>query len=116
MNFAKTVFAIFASVLLVGTQSVSAFAEKSPAKSQVCGCCACKKMDCCVAQPASTPEPVPAAPVRTQSQNNAQFIAVVASLLLQTDSAPAPKISSAPSASFPLTSVPLYEWNCSYLI
>jgi hypothetical protein len=116
MHFAKTVFAILASVLLAGTQSVSAFAEKSPAKSQVCGCCACKKMDCCVAQPSSAPEPIPAAPARAQSQNNLQFVAVVASLLLQADSAPAPKISSVPSASFPLTSVPLYEWNCSYLI
>jgi hypothetical protein len=116
MNFAKTVFAIFASVLLVGMQSVSAFAEKSPAKSQVCGCCACKKMDCCIAQPASAPEPIPATPVRAQSQNNLQLVAVVASLLLPTDGTPAQKISFAPSASFSTISVPLYEWNCSYLI
>jgi len=116
MNFAKTVFAILASVLLVGTQSVSAFAEKASAKSQLCGCCACKKIDCCVAQPASAPDPIPAAPVRAQSQNSSQLIAVVALALLQTESTSAQEISFAPSASFPMTSVPLYEWNCSYLI
>jgi len=117
MNFAKTVFALLASVLLVGTQSVVAMGEKSPPQSQVCGCCACKKMDCCVAQqPTSTPQSVPVAPSRAESQNQLQIIATVVSLLLQSDKSPVQKISLAPSASLEMTSVPLYQWNCSYLI
>lgn len=117
MNFAKTIFAILASVLLVGTQSVSAVGQKeSPTKSQICGCCACKRMDCCVAQPTSVPQPVPVAPTRAESQNNFQIIATDVSLLLQSKEQLVQKICFPPSASYSLTSVPLYEWNCSYLI
>jgi hypothetical protein len=116
MNFAKTIFAVFASVLLVGTQTVSATGKTASGKSQICGCCACKKMDCCVAQPTSVPQPIPTNPARAESQNNFQIIAAIVSLLQETNETPAQKISFPQSASLIAISVPLYEWNCSYLI
>ncbi len=116
MNFLKTTFVILASVMLVGTQTVFAVQPVTPTKSQVCGCCACKKMDCCVAQPTSVPQPVPASPVRTVSQDNLQIIAAVVSMLLPDREKIAEPISFAPFSSLHIAHVPLYEWNCSYLI
>jgi len=116
MNFLKTTFAILASVMLVGTQAVFAVPSVAPTKSQVCGCCACKKMNCCVAQPTSVPQPIPASPARTVSQNNLPIIAVVVSSLLQAPEESAEPISFAPFSSLHVTAVPLYELNCSYLI
>jgi hypothetical protein len=116
MTIAKTTFAILASFLLVGSQSVFAFGQSPSPESQECGCCSCKKMDCCVAQPTSTPQPIPAAPARTVSQNNLQIIAMAVSLILQTPDKIAEPISFSPVSSFAVTDVPLYEWNCSYLI
>src|SRR4051812_36782506 len=116
MNMLKTAFAILASAMLVGAQTVFAFQPIAPAKSQVCGCCACKKMNCCVAQPTSTPQPVPASPARTVSQNNLQIIAAVVSLLLHAPEKSAEPISFTSFSPLHLIVVPLYELNCSYLI
>ncbi|MEO7300596.1 MAG: hypothetical protein ABI042_18690 [Verrucomicrobiota bacterium] len=62
------------------------------------------------------PQPIPAAPTRTVSQNNLQFISVAVATLLQTPESPAAKIAFPSSVSPKLASVPLYGWNCSYLI
>jgi hypothetical protein len=116
MKFAKTIFAILASVMLVGTQTVSVVGQHSSQAPQECSCCSCKQMDCCVAQSDSTPQPVPVAPVRSVSQNQSQFVVAIVSVLSYSLETPAQKISFPPSASLKLTAVPLYEWNCSYLI
>jgi hypothetical protein len=116
MHIAKTAFAILASLLLVGTQAAFAFGQDSSPTSHECGCCSCKQMDCCMAQPTSTPQPIPTSPVRTVTQNNLQIIAAVVSLLLQAPEKSAEPISFPPFSSLHVTAVPLYELNCSYLI
>jgi hypothetical protein len=116
MNFLKTAFAILSSVLLVGAQPVFAAGQNSSPTSKECDCCSCKQMNCCMAQPNSTPQPIPTAPARAVSQNTFQIIAAANALLLQLPETASKQIAFASSASPKVTDVPLYEWNCSYLI
>ena len=116
MHFLKTAFAVLASVLLVGTQTVSAIGQHSSPTVQECVCCSCKQIDCCVAPPTSTSQPVPAAPARTVSQSNLQIIATVVSLLVHAPEKTGEPISFGAVSPLLVTDVPLYEWNCSYLI
>jgi len=116
MIFWKTAWVLAISVMLVGAQTVFALGQKTEPASQKCGCCSCKKQNCCVTQPTSAPEPIPAAPTRAISQTHLQFIAAFVSLLLQAPEKAALPVSFSPSAAPVLAAVPLYDWNCSYLI
>lgn len=116
MSFWKTAWVVAISVVLVGAQTVFALGQKSESASQECGCCSCKRLNCCVTQPTSAPEPIPATPTRAVSQTHLQFIVTFVSLLLQAPEKAASPVSFSPSASTDLAAVPLYDWNCSYLI
>jgi hypothetical protein len=69
-----------------------------------------------MAQSDSAPEPIPATPVRTASQNAFQLIAFVSSLILPLPENISQPVAPASFAFLSATAVPLYEWNCSYLI
>ncbi len=116
MNFLKTVFAVFAGAVLLASQTVFAWGQQEFSKPQVCCCCACKMINCCVAQPTSPVQPIPAAPARTVSQHHYQIVSTIAALLLQSPEKSPEKISLPPLASLDPAAVPLYQRNCSYLI
>jgi hypothetical protein len=115
VNIVKTIFVFFACALLVGSQIVFAHGPQPASKPQVCGCCSCKILDCCVALPLPAPPTVPA-PARALSHNNVQLISTVVALLVDAPSPAATTIAFPASASFKLIKVPLYQRNCTYLI
>lgn len=117
MKILKTLLAVLFSFALVWTQAVSGLeVEKTSVKTQRCGCCACKKMDCCTAQPSSQSIPAPAAPLRTATQNQIQLVAVTISILSKSPALLVAKTVPPPSRLQKTIDVPVYQRTCSYLI
>ena len=107
--------AIVLSLILIWIQAVAAVRTTSAAPPAMCGCCACKKMECCVAQstPGSQPLPAAPAPVPAQQQHYSAVLSVLAAWVLP--AAPS-QISSSDNAPLLALSVPIFTRHCALLI
>ena len=111
----KRAVAIVLSLILVWIQAVAAVQPTAAAPPAKCGCCACKKMDCCVGRSTSESQPLPVAPVPAAAQNH--FSAVLSTLVAWTLPAPTPaQVSSFDSAPTSALAVPLFQRDCALLI
>jgi hypothetical protein len=112
----KQLTAILFSVLLVWMQIAPISASPvcvKPAMGNCADCCG--RMDCCAAKPASKPQPAPAVPTQSNTQNQISLLApsVVAWNLPQS---PASLVSSVSASPLLAVAAPLYAWNCSLLL
>jgi hypothetical protein len=117
----KGAFAIFLSLLLIGTQTAFMAARSGPLSSQtqIAKCCHpgahCYK-SCCLARENSRPVSSPIAPSRAASQADSQLLVAPLALAMRpAPTFPSGLISSDFSAR-PMTALPLYQRTCSYLI
>lgn len=109
---------IIFSLLLLAGQFTAPLGAVEPSRDNkaACACLHCEK-SCCVKESAPvSSESQPAVPAKTSQQNAWQLLIphLVVFLLQdrQADAPPCPASVTAPSAA----AVPLYDWNCSYLI
>jgi hypothetical protein len=120
MKLLRTVCVLLTCFLLVATQTVFiSDAQAGPDEAQnVCACDSCEIMNCCVSsQPSPTPQqPTPVQNPRTVSQTQIQFIATVVALLSEPSTQSIDSRIPASSLHLLTAEVPLYTWNCSYLI
>jgi hypothetical protein len=111
----KSAFAIFFSALLLMGQT-AAFRAETLAQSQLeCAKCDCGGK-CCVSQSRPAPRQAPVAPAQNVSLKQSQFTAVSAAQVYLLPELPAPFVSFACPSHLKSEAVPLYEWNCAYLI
>ena len=109
----KTVFGICFSALLFIGQTVVIPAQ--PLVQRECTRCDCGGK-CCVTQSRPAPRPAPAAPAQNVSLKQSQLATTAATQIYSLPESLARSISSA-SFSLPKSqAVPLYDWNCAYLI
>src|SRR5215471_20840076 len=110
----RVAFAILFSALLVLGQSALpcpvAFAKAEPQ----CARCSCGKQ-CCVGQPSRAPLPCPAAPAQNLPLTHPSF-AVVATQVTLLPSRSAVTLSVPSFSRLKFSAVPIYDWNCAYLI
>jgi hypothetical protein len=111
----KSFLTILISLLLGGTPSFGR--DLSAASKQRCGArCACSQKACCVDQSGADTTPQPVAPAAGFS------LKLPAWALPVSAQGAAPPAVAAQSVRSPLTcfarstAVPLYAWNCAYLI
>jgi len=111
-------FAIVFSLLLVLGQWTSAMPSASQRLADACDDCSCKMVSCCIA-PASTPVPnQPSVPVPSTRVTEQQLVAALeTTVTLLASPVPMP-LASKPvhTAEFSASAVPLYCWNCTFLI
>lgn len=115
----KGLFAILFSFLLAGMQTVSpSWAGQLPGSAAVgkprCACTKCET-SCCPLPANRSAAPVPAAPSQSRPQVDWQALHVV---VCPVATLATPVEQKFPASVFfsPGAAVPLYEWNCSYLI
>jgi hypothetical protein len=111
----KRFFAILFSVLLVGAQFTPALAMPMACGKPFVSADACSQMACCMAKPVSDPQPTPAVPAQTASQNQISLLAP-AKVIWLLPNHPANPFSSASVSPFAATGIPLYTRNCTLLI
>jgi hypothetical protein len=114
----KLLSAILFSVLVGWMQisSATALASSVCVKPDMGNCAdACGQMDCCAAKPASHPQPAPAVPAQSSTQNQISLLAppVIAWNLPQS---PASLVSSTSASTLLAVAAPLYARNCSLLL
>ena len=112
----KTKLAIVCSLLLVWTQVVLGWTPAAGVERVARAAChCCGKPGCCVAQNSPEPQPPPAAPVSSLSQNQLSlFMAAVPVWTLPAADAYEIAVSTSP---FSVTAgAPLYERNCALLL
>ncbi len=113
------VLTILFSVLLTGAQTVFTADVICSAQSvkAKCACAHCeKKTNCCLSPSVPGPNPLSVPPASNASGNPLHLLLAVVSQLLTRPAPLAP--ASLPQSSFApkTTDVPLYQWNCSYLV
>ncbi|MGV3757689.1 MAG: hypothetical protein ACO1QS_20095 [Verrucomicrobiota bacterium] len=106
------------SLLLVLGQWTSAMPSASQRLADACDDCSCKMVSCCVA-PASTPAPnqssVPLPSTRVTEQQLVAALETTVTLLASL--VPVTKVvGPVHTAEFSASAVPLYCWNCTFLI
>src|SRR5262245_48838866 len=111
----KPVMAWLFSVLLVVVQSVTASGSDAPQTSPKCNRCACGRA-CCVSPSSPASNPLPAREGNLPSAKQLQpALALSIQPLHQScfyaEDAPLPA-----AFSFRPGVVPIYDWNCSYLL
>jgi hypothetical protein len=119
LSAVKATLTILLTLLLAGAPAVFTPSAIAPfvTASADCACPACPKASCCACQaapPASAPSPVAPAPASSQQQT--QLLAAIGPALLVLPVRNARDLLPAPFSSLRLASVPLYTWNCAYLI
>ncbi|MSU26574.1 MAG: hypothetical protein EXS27_01515 [Pedosphaera sp.] len=110
----KAIVTILFSLALV-LSHLPAFASTTKQLCESATACACGDATCCMKSPDSAPAPlapVPA-PDNSRTQLLAAFQTVAHFVFIQPESVAPPPFLPAPPAS---AAVPLYVWNCSYLI
>jgi hypothetical protein len=124
MKFAGTTmrigFAILCSVLLLGTEAISALGlpcEKSQS-AIACGKCTCSPCpkSCCLDRQGSESHPQPAAPTHSTSQNDWQVCFLTVQQVLSQTLAEISNSALSFSSSASIAAVPLFLRNCCYLI
>jgi len=111
----RKVVAIFLSAILLCMQALVLTGAQAASTTNCCAC-SCGLPKCCVAQSKPNSQPVSPAAPRSASQNDTQllFKPVAETVAIV---APRPQVFRFDSSSFPkITSVPLYQRNCSLLI
>jgi hypothetical protein len=111
----KKISAILFSVLLVGAQFTPALAVPMACGKPVVSADACSQMACCMAKPMSDPQPAPAVPAQTASQNQISLLAPAMVVWLLPNH-PANPFASASVSPLAATGIPLYTRNCTLLI
>jgi hypothetical protein len=115
----KSVFAILFSLLLIATQTafMAGGADSTPPKSSVGDCCCshCQK-HCCFRNDVPAPQSSPAMPTGSASQNNWQFLLAIVPHLLNQSNTEFSQFVPSDYPAFSLSTVPLYERDCSYRI
>jgi len=114
----RRAFAIVFSLLLVLGQWTSAMPSASQRLADACDDCSCKMVSCCIA-PASTPVPnQPSVPVPSTRVTEQQLVAALeATVTLLASPVPVTKVAGpVHTAEFSASAVPLYCWNCTFLI
>ena len=105
------------SILLVVVMALGSFAIPAHDGAQVraCSCCSCAQLDCC-GRPVF-PNPAPVSVPSNSTEQRAQAPVVVVAFLLAPPPLPeSPCLALRLSFASQRTSVPVYDWNCSYLI
>src|SRR3954462_8908838 len=114
----RTLLAIVFSILIAGTQAAFPYAEGSAAPSTSvrpqCGCAKCETA-CCPLPAGRSSVPLPAVPSSARSQLDWQSLSERFALAFQILPGPA-HIPAPPLNISSQGQVPLYEWNCAYLI
>jgi hypothetical protein len=112
----RRAFVILVSLLLMATQRALPLSAPAAAKPAACANCHCGRPDCCVERPASPSQPGPAAPQSSQTQNDWLALPAIRPHVLYVLAPDRSAILSV-SPSLPgVRAVPLYRWNCSFLI
>jgi len=114
----RRAFAILFSLLLVLGQWTSAMPSASQRLADACDDCSCKMVSCCVA-PASTPAPnQPSVPVPSTRVTEQQLVAALetTATLLASPVTVTKVAGPVHTAEFSVSAVPLYCWNCTFLI
>jgi hypothetical protein len=111
----KRFFAILSSLLLVWAQFAPAGAVPMVCGKPVVSADACSQMACCMAKPVSDPQPAPAVPAQTASQNQISLLAP-AMVVWLLPNRPANPFASASVSPLAATGIPLYTRNCTLLI
>ena len=111
----KAVVAILFSLLLVLNPPVLSAAITTCQSAAGCACSSCDTAKCCLQKSLPAP-PLPPAATAPAAPDTLQLLAAA---VTQWVTLPAPltvKASIVFFSSPKLVAVPLYEWNCSYLI
>jgi len=80
-----------------------------------CGGCACGKK-CCLSQSLSICSPEPATPASVQPLKHFQISLLPSAPAYSLPAFPTPAISFNYASSIKSIGVPVYDWNCAYLI
>jgi|SRR5436190_11207812 len=111
----RTAFAILFSALLVLGQGVLPAATPLVKAHAQCGRCACGNK-CCVGESAPVSAPQPATPANVLPLKQFQATLLSAAPIYSLPDFPAAATFFDYCSSCRSTTVPLYEWNCAYLI
>jgi hypothetical protein len=114
----RRAFAIMFSLLLVLGQWASAMPSASQRLADACDDCSCKIVSCCIT-PTSTPVPnPPSVPVPSTRVTEQQLVAALESTvtLLATPVASPKVFDPVHTTDLSASAVPLYCWNCTFLI
>jgi len=107
---------ILFSVLLVWLQIAPASESAVCVKANMGNCAdCCGNMDCCAAKPASNPQPAPAVPTQSNTQNQISLLAPSV-IVWNLPQSPASLISPASASPLLAMAAPLYARNCSLLL
>lgn len=109
----KAVVTILFSLALV-LSHLTGFASPARQLCQAAKACGCGNTSCCVKTSDVTPAPLAPAPMPDNSRTQllAAFQVVVQFVLVRPESVPSAFLPASPTPA----AVPLYVWNCSYLI
>lgn len=111
----KRLAAIALSLLLVWVQVFVLAQPAGAAAPTACRCCECEQMDCCVAENASTTQPLAAVPVPT-AQLNFNLFALPVSPAWLLPPGELDILSAISVLPLPATRVPLFTRHCALLI
>ena len=111
----RAAVAIVLSLMLVWTQSVFPAGIADGSEQAVCSVCSCRAK-CCVqsSAPISPPLPLTAAP--TTAPHSVQLLLAPSSRLIEIPHAPCPLVLPRRSSLLQAAAVPIFQWNCTFLI
>ena len=111
----RAIFAILFSALLLIGQSALPAGEAFVQSQPQCERCACGGK-CCVKQESPASAPQPATPTSSRALERFQLTLLSTTQIYLLSGSALPARSSSDLSAFQLKAVPLYEWNCAYLI
>jgi hypothetical protein len=118
LRLIKAALVLLLGFALAGQGAFSAAA--APVAKRSCCCTGCDNKHCatpsCCIKPETPSAPVSPAPLPSSSQNEFHALAAVVTLLT---TLPARPVAELPCRLVPVSSVtdiPLFQWNCSYLL
>jgi hypothetical protein len=105
---------IILGLIMVLGQFASAAPLGSGGPIVACGCCSCAQLDCC-----GTPSP--SAPLSPPASNSTDFrvqspALIIVAVLSTPPEGPFTALLSSERLLAQRATVPVYDWNCSYLI
>ena len=114
----RNAFAIVFSLLLVLGQWTSAMPSAPLRLADACDACSCQMVSCCVAPAPAPTSNTPSAPPPSTRVSEQQWVAALEiTVTLLTSPLPvASVLGPVHTAELSVPAVPLYCWNCTFLI
>jgi hypothetical protein len=109
----KAVFAILFCLLLLVAQTIP---PEAAAASPQCPRCDCGMKKCCLNPSLPRPAPASAAPALNFSPKQLRLAVAFTAPVMVPPVSTAPQIFSSSTSPSCSAAVPLYEWNCAWLI